>query len=176
MNTAVMSLWVSVAVVLSVYLLLFAAARRPVSLRPGRLALLLSGAVLVRVLMATCGDELLWPLDGGLTVLALAGAGVLAAIRRFWLVRVTNHELREDLVLACRGLLLGLDEPLPHMLLVSARTEHRLFLGRFGPRLQCLLLCRRPAAGKVRLLVDWLAKQYPGPVPRVRITLSGGKS
>ncbi len=36
---------------------------------------------------------------------------------------------------------------------------------------QILLLPKRDGSAKVGLLLDWLNKQYPGPLPRIRFVL-----
>jgi hypothetical protein len=169
MSAAVLVLWVAASAALAGYLLLFVATRRPVSLRLGRLALVPGSAAAVRLLLAACGDDWHQGLDMGLTVLAGVGAVGLAAGRRCWLVRTSGEEFREQLRRACGGLFLALEEPAQGLLVVKG--ESRLRLVGLARRVQGLVLCPRPEKGKVRLLLDWLAKQYPGPVPRVRITL-----
>jgi hypothetical protein len=107
---------------------------------------------------------------GGVTALALLAA------RRVWLVRETAETLREQIQTVCRGLFLAVQEARPGRLQLAARGEPALRLRRLTPRVQLLVLCRVAGPGKVALLCDWLAKQYPGPVPRVRIVLKGGDS
>jgi hypothetical protein len=169
MSAAVVVLWVVAGMVLAGYLLLFVATRRPVSLRLGRLALVPACAAAARLLLAACGNDWHQGLDVGLTVLAGVGACGLAAGRRCWLVRTSGEELRERLRQACGGLFLALEEPARGLFVVQG--EPRLRLVGLTRRVQGLVLCPRPQRGKVRLLLDWLGKQYPGPVPRVRITL-----
>ncbi len=172
----VLAAWAVLAGALAAYLLAFAL-RREVSLRPARLAVLAAAAGTARLLLTALGYPVAWPVDGGLTILLLASIVGLLAARRFWLVRATEEAVRVRIQSACGGLFLPLAEPVAGRLVVTARgQEHRLLLVRLGQELQGLVLCPRPDRGKVRLLVDWLAKQYPGPVPRVRITLAGGKS
>ncbi len=171
MSPAVMVLWLTAVVALAGYLLLFAAARRPVTLRPGRLAVGSALAGVARLLLVVCGQEVDGYLDGGLIGLTLAAAAGLALARRCWLVRTRADELREQIRRACSGLFLTLEEPAPGRLRIRAKEEQGLRLVGLGRRLQGLVLCKRPEKGKMRLLLDWLMKEYPGPVPRVRITL-----
>jgi hypothetical protein len=167
--------WVALGGVLVVYLLAFAA-RQDVSLRPGRLAMLTAAGGVARLLVVALGYRVVWPVDGGLMIAVLACTVALAAARRFWLVRATAQELREQVQAVCGGLFVAVAEPAVGRLVVTAKgQEHRLRLVALAKRLQGLVLCPRPAAGKVKLLVDWLAKQYPGPIPRIRITLKGGE-
>src|SRR5262245_41281452 len=166
--------WGITAGLTACYLLLFLLARRPVSLRPGRLAVLAGLAVGLRLVLLACGEALESPLDRALSGLALAAAVGLVLLRRAWLVRSSAAALREELGLACRGLFLDMQEPREGRIRLVGRGEHELRMIEVGKRLQVLVLGPVPGPGKVALLLNWLAKQYPGPVPRVRIVLEGG--
>jgi hypothetical protein len=158
------------------YLLLFVLARRPVALRPARLGGLLAGLAGLRLVLAAAGV----PLQGSPEVIGTAVLGgaamALALARRAWLVRATGQELREQIRTACRGLFLGVQETPVGRLQLVALGKPTIGLWRLAARVQLMVLCRAPGPGKIALLCGWLAKQYPGPVPRLRIILKGGAS
>jgi hypothetical protein len=170
------TVWVAGAVVVAGYLLLFMLARRPVTLRLGRLGWLLAALVVLRLVLAWAGLPLEgWP-EWIATVLLGLTAIALVPARRVWLVRSSPEALREQIQTACRGLFLGMEENPPGRLQLSAQGKPALLLRRLAPRIQVLVLCRVSGPGKVALLCDWLARQYPGPVPRLRFVLKGGAS
>jgi hypothetical protein len=158
------------------YVLLFVLARRPVTLRLARFGWLLASLVVLRLILAVAGVPFQGLLESIGTVLVGLVAAALLLAWRVWLVRATAEELREQIQTACRGLFLGLQEAPVGRLQLAARGEPALHLRRLAPRVQLLRLCRGAGPGKVALLCSWLAKQYPGPVPRLRISLQGGAS
>lgn len=169
-------LWAVGTSVVGGYLMLFAMARRPVTLRPARIGCLVAIFLGLRLVLAGAGVpvEGTWEVVG--MVLAGAAAAVLVLARRIWLVRTTAEELRERIRSVCRGLFLGVREAPAGRLQLASQVNLVLRLRRLAPRLQLLVLCPTAESGKVALLCGWLAKQYPGPVPRLRITLKGGAS
>jgi hypothetical protein len=166
--------WWAAAGALGGYLLLFAVARRPVSLRLSRVGAILAAAVALRLgispLVGLPEGPGEWALLAGVGLVGLA----LGLARRVWLVRATAEDLRRQIETACRGLFLGVGEKQPGRLTLTARGDPVLKVRRWTARVQGLVLCRPPGPGKVALLCAWLGKQYPGPVPRVRIVLKGG--
>jgi hypothetical protein len=169
------ALWIAGAAVVGGYVLLFLAARRPVSLRLPRLGGLLATLAVLRLALIAAGTSL----DSvgetiGTTLTGIAALALLLA-RRVWIVRATAAELREQVETVCRGLFLGA-EATPSRLQLAASGKPVLRLVKLAPRMQLLVLPRVAGPGKVALLCNWLAKQYPGPVPRVRIILKGGAS
>jgi hypothetical protein len=156
------------------YVLLFVLARRPVALRLARVGGLLAAVVGLRLALAVAGVPLRGPLEWIGTALLGVTAGTLLLARRVWLVRATAEEVRGQIQTACRGLFLGVQEAPPGRLQLATPGEPSLHLRRLAPRVQLLVRCRVAGPGKVALLCSWLAKQYPGPVPRVRIVLKGG--
>jgi hypothetical protein len=168
--------WAAGAVAAGGYLLLFVLARRPVALRPARVGGLLAGLVGLRLVLAVAGV----PLQGSPEVIGtavLGWAAVAPALApRAWLVRATGEELREQIQTACRGLFLGLEEAQAGRLRLAAPGNPTIGLWRLAARVQLMVLCRAPGPGKIALLCGWLANQYPGPVPRLRIILKGGAS
>jgi hypothetical protein len=168
--------WATAGGVVGVYVLLFILARRPVTLRFGRLGWLLATIVTLRMLEG-CTSGCLWPLPDFLATVVM---GLLAAYLvqswRVWLVRATAAELHEQIQTACRGLFLGVAEDQAGRLELAAVGKPALEMRKLTPRVQLLELCPVAGPGKVALLCDWLAKQYPGPVPRLRFTLKGGAS
>jgi hypothetical protein len=169
-----LGLWATAALLVLVYVGLFLLARQPVSLRPFRLAILLGFFVLLRLVLLWAE----WPSrpEWCLILLMVVLCGCFLGLHSYWLMRITNEEMRQQVQTACRGLFLTLEEPHPGCLVLRARTEHRLRLASLGRRLQLFVRCAHPGTGKVGLFLDWIAKQNPGPVPRVSITLKGGPS
>jgi hypothetical protein len=164
--------WVSAAGVLGGYVTLFLLARRPVTLRLGRLEWFF-----LAVLGARLGIILLgYPLETAADMV-LFGATLLAAVgcrmgSRVWLVRAKADTLREQLETACRGLFLGCAEPHPgHFAFTAKGGTWHLRMVRLGQRLLVVVLPRAVVPGKIALLVHWLSKQYPGPLPRFHINL-----
>ena len=165
------TLWAAGGVVVGGYVLLFLFARRPVTLRLARAGWLLAILVGLRLLAILAGVPLQGPLELPLTVVLGVAALALLLARRVWLVRATAEELRKQIETVCRGLFLGVQEPKPGRLQLSTRGEPALRLRKLVSRVQVLVLCRVAGPGKVALLCSWLAKNYPGPVPRIRIVL-----
>jgi hypothetical protein len=174
MRTAI--LWGSFALVVSSYLLLFVLARSPVTLRPARAGCLLAILLGLRLVLAGAGIAVEGAREMvGMMVMGVAAAA-FASAHRAWLVRATEEELRGQIQSVCRGLFLGVLEVEAGQLQLSAPGKPVLRLRRLTPRVQLLMLPRVAGQGKVALLCSWLAKQYPGPVPRLRIILKGDTS
>jgi hypothetical protein len=108
---------------------------------------------------------------------SLAGVVMLFAVSRPWivrvsLIRVTVDDFREQIGTACRGLFLRCEEEQHGRFLFTAGgSTFNLRMYSIGRRLQLVVLPPVAGHGKVTLLVSWLSKQFPGPVPRVRIIL-----
>lgn len=170
------AMWTAGAAVVCGYILLFILARRPVSLRLARMGWLLAILVGLRLVLAVTTLPLEGPLE--LTATGVVGASVVVLMlaRRVWLVRDTAEGLRGQIQTVARGLFLGVAEVKPGRLELAAREKPVLRLRSLTSRVQVLVLCRVSEPGKVALLCDWLTKQYPGPIPPVRIVLKGGGS
>jgi len=165
-------LWSSAAVALAAYLALFFLAHRPVTLRLrrlGGLALVIAG---VRLTLVPLGDSLANRTDIGLTGIALLGGVGLWLGGRVWLVRGETAVLREEVRMACDGLFLECAEPRAGLFVFTTKVgTWRLRLLALSRRMQLVVLPRVDVPSKVALLVQWLSKQYPGPVPRLHIVL-----
>jgi hypothetical protein len=164
--------WGSATGVLAVYVGLFIVTRRDVTLRPRRLGWLAVIVLGIRLALLLFGEPLETPIDVGLMGIAVAGATGLLPCARVWLFRAQAETLRQQLQTACAGLFLGLDEPMPGRFQFTAKAgTWRLRMVELSKRVQLVVLPRVAGPGKVTLLVQWLSKQYPGPVPRVHIVL-----
>jgi hypothetical protein len=165
-------LWYGAAAALAAYLAPFMLAKRPVSLRMRRLGGSALGVFLLRLLMIPLGVAMEMPVDCGLTAFCLlAGVGLWLA-ERVWLARVDEGSLREQIEAACRGLFLEYTEPQRGLFLLTARGfTWRLRLVRISRRMQLVVLPQAAELSKAALLLHWLSKQYPGPVPRLHINL-----
>jgi hypothetical protein len=151
---------------------LFLAARRPVALRLGRLSWLIGLAVVGRLVLIATGHPLTEGWDWMLTGAALLAAIGLRLAASVWLVRAEAGDLRRQIEEACRRLFLACEEPQPGRFRLTAHSEtQELRLAPVSRRLQLVRLPRSAARGKIALLVEWLSKQYPGPLPRLRRVL-----
>jgi hypothetical protein len=169
--------WGTAAGVVAIYVALFLLARREVTLRPRRLGWFAVIILGIRVAIMMFGDPLDKPVDIGLvdTVLTgfvVAGAAGLLPCGRVWLFKTEFQTLRNQLQTACSGLFLACAEPLPgHFQFTAKAGTWRLRIIGISKRVQLVVLPRVAGPGKVTLLVQWLSKQYPGPVPSVHIVL-----
>ena len=109
-------------------------------------------------------------------LLLAAGAGLLLA-GRVWIVRAPLDVLQDQVREARGRLFLTCDESSSRCwtLTCKQRTCHIRYR-RLGARFSLVLMPRASGHDKVTLLVDWLAKQYPGPVPRIHIVLKENSS
>ena len=170
-------LWWGAAVILAAYLALFLLARRPVSLRLERLEWLALVVFGLRLVLLALGRPPATYLDLSLTTLALLGTVGLGLRHPIWLARVVREELSQQIWTACRGLFLTCEEPAPGRFLLTAKDgTWQLRTWSLSRRVQVVCLPRPAGPSKVSLLVQWLSKQYPGPVPRVRIVLTRSAS
>jgi hypothetical protein len=166
--------WLVVPTLVALYMALFLL-RRGVTLRPGRLAALLVVAVVVRLLLVTCGLALEIPWEPLLGGVLLVMAGVLFTWRRAWLLRLTTSELREQIETACRGLLLPCQEIEPGRFRLTVKgASHDLWFVPLTAGVQVLVLPAVQEHNKVALLLSWIMKTFPGPTPRFRIVLKRG--
>jgi hypothetical protein len=127
----------------------------------------------VRIGLLAGGYPLASVLDQVLTGFALCAAIGLGLVARAWLVRAESATLREQIETACRGLFLQCTEAGAGDFRLTAKTGvWHLRTFALSHRMQLVLLPRPGGPGKMSLLLQWLSKQYPGPVPRVRISFN----
>lgn len=159
----------------ALYLTLFVAAARPVSVRFWRLAVAVLTVSALRAVLVIVGFA--WqpvgdPSLAAVAVLLLAGRRHLA---RLWLVRIAADDFGRQIETACRGLLLACDGPSAgRFVFTVGEVTAELRLYNMGKRLQFIVLPPIGLHGKVTLLNGWLAKQFPGPIPRIKIVLKKG--
>jgi hypothetical protein len=163
--------WWAAAVDLTAYITLFLLTRRAAALRLGRLGWLALAVAGLRLVLGLVHPPAT-PLDWGLFGTALVSGLALRLGARLWLVRAEAETLRQQIQTACRGLFLGYTEDVPgHFLLTAKAGTWPLRIMRISQRLQLVRVPHVAGSGKAALLVHWLAKQYPGPVPRIRVVL-----
>jgi len=146
--------------------------RKETSLRPRTMVSLLAFGVLVRL-------ALVWffPLHMTAIVLSvLVGLIVLghflAGIAPFH-VHASEESLRAEIDEACRRLFIQKEEPRPGELHLSAKGKTVvLVIVAQGGSFTLIFLPRVREMGKLSLFVNWLAKRYPGPIPRIRVDLT----
>jgi hypothetical protein len=154
------------------YIALFLITRREVTLRPQRLGFLAVIVLIIRLVIMVFGFPIETPVDIVLTGIVVAGAVGLLLCGRTWLFRTDSQTLRKNLQGACTGLFLNCAEPQPGRFQFTAKAETwRLHMIGITHGVQLVVLPRVVGPGKVTLLVQWLSKEYPGPVPRVHIVL-----
>jgi len=164
--------WSLFAAAVAAYLLL-AMWRNDVSLRPLRLGSFAAAAVIARLLLVPALAIGWWEWIAVAVCLIAVAAAYWA--RQSWLIHADANVFRERLDDACRGLRLEIREVTPGRLeLVERQQSSRLGMTVLLPACLLVQLPRPARPSKVALLVDWLAKQYPGPVPRIHIRLSRG--
>jgi len=163
--------WLTGAGLLAVYALLVILARRPVGLRTARLGWLVLFVAALRLLLIPVG----YPMRGTVEWIAwcgtLAAALIMKSCRRLWIVRVTADSLCEQVRWACNGLFLPCTEHERTFRLGHHGASRILTFVSLSRNWQVLVLPKRGGSAKVVLLLDWLSKQYPGPLPRIRFVL-----
>lgn len=144
---------------------------RPVGLRPARLGRLALALVGLRLVLVPAGLPVDGVAEGAALALAAALGAALCLGYRVWVVRATREALGEQVRSACRGLFLDCAGEGPGTFVLRHKeTAGRLRVVSLSHHWQVLLL-PGGASAKVALLVSWLGRQYPGPIPRVRIVL-----
>ena len=99
-------------------------------------------------------------------------AALFASIRQAFFLHARAAVLRGEFDEACRRLFLGKEEPRPGELhLIAKGMAVVLRLWAVGP-FSLVLFPRPPVAGKLLLFHDWFRKRYPGPIPRIRVSLN----
>jgi hypothetical protein len=103
--------------------------------------------------------------------LAAAACGALGAYRA-WLIRSEPDALRRALAEGLRRLLVDAAQPEKDtFVLALKRGSVMLRVRRVGPACSLLVLSGALDQPKARLLTQWIPKQFPGPGPRVRVSL-----
>ena len=165
-------LWGAAAAMALGYAGLFLLTRRPVAIRLIRVGIALAIILALRLALLVAGYtlEAAWEIAVGASALAIAMACLLA--RRVWLVRASVEEFRVRVDDGCSGLFIAWQEPTPGSFVLSAKDgTWQTRLVRLSARLQFALVRPPLGHGKLALFVQWLSKQYPGPVPMIRVIL-----
>ncbi len=171
----VISMLLGVAVL--AYLGLFVLARSAAALRLHRLGFILLALLALRMSAEAVVAKKMTSAEIIVLGAVLALAIALSTARRVWVFRVRQETLLERIRDACRRLFLTCEEPVAGHLVLKTKSEIRhLRWFSLGKRFLLVVLPRRSGRGKVELLLDWLAKQYPGPIPRIQIVLTESKS
>ena len=156
-----------------IYLALFLFSRQPATLRFGRFGWILIAMTGFRVLAVEVGDGAAETEMHVLVALLVLSVALIAA-RHVWIFRIDVENFRESIRDACRRLLLPFEESTAgsgFILMESSQVIRQLRLLMVCKGFVLVLLPYRSGRGKVELLMRWLSKQYPGPVPRIHIFL-----
>ena len=155
---------------IALYMTLFVFAAQPVSVRFSRLADMMLLVTAVRAGMILVGFPFEPTVDMSLALIAI---GLLVSRRqmdRAWLVRIPAGDVGRRIATGCHRLFLEYEEQADGRFVFTAGgTTSQLRLFAIGKRLQLILLPPSNGHAKVTLLASWLAKQFPGPVPRIKI-------
>jgi len=169
-------LWLGTGIAALMYATLFLLPRRPAAIRAGRLALLGLLVLVLRAMLLSAGYTVDTWLDASFLLLGLLGTFILALGRRMWILRTQEADLRKQINWACSRLYLPFNESATGQFLFTIQDNtYGLRVLSFTHRIQFVLLPPIAAHRKVALLVNWLSKQYPEPLPRVHITLKRRK-
>ena len=164
-------LWWGVFAASAVYGAVFILAKRPVAIRSGRLGWMLLTVFSARCFLLFVGYAIETRLDAILTGATLLSAACFRMNEKVWLIRVSADELRQELQTACRGLFLECEEKRHgRFLLQTKKNAWPMRFFTLTKRLQLIFLPHSRTQGRVSLLVSWLSKQHPGPVPRIRVS------
>jgi hypothetical protein len=163
-------IWVFAPLV--IYLCFFLLARRPTAIRISRVGQIITFLIAATWLAAMVFPKLLSPPDW-LPVLVCLGLGlVLWSLRRIWFVRLSTADYMDLATSASGRLLLPSSQSKPHEMTLESRTRKEVI--RVFPLTPRLLVTRLPSLkprDKITLLVCWLGKVLPGPLPRIKIVL-----
>ena len=158
--------------VVAAYVGLFVLARGPATLRLRRLGSMLLAVAFLRVSALVAGLNVTGRTESVLMVSILVVGLLLLAAKRIWFFRIGAGTLRAQIDAACQRLFLPMEEPMPGRLQFTTKKRVRwLHMWPLGRRFLLAALPPVPDRDKVKLLLDWLSKQYPGPIPRIRIIL-----
>jgi len=168
------ALWLMIGIYPGLIGILFALSGNPVSLRAGRLAFVVALFLLARGLLLVAGYGITGAGDG----IAFAGAGtvvlLLLLLQRYWLLRTSAEEFCSRMEFAGRGLLMETSKAAPGLVLMqTGRQQQEIWYRELLPRLLLVCLPSGRKQGKVSLLLMWLGKVYPSPIPHPRIYLKG---
>lgn len=168
-------LWGGVGLWVAAALLCFALARPNTALHTRSIGRGAVGALVVFVLLLPFDFHAFRGAEWGLCGVLLALTLLLRINWEAWLVRADVAGVEAQIAAGCEGLFIRWERlPGEGMRLTARGDEAMIRLRSLGGRLTWVILPRPSGRGKVTLLVNWLAKQYPGPFPRPRIRLQKG--
>lgn len=167
-------LWGGVALGLAVTAACFTRARPQTALHSRSVGAGAAGALLVYVVLLLLDSRSFHRAELALFVFLLLPALMLLADWELWLVRAELAAVEAQIAAGCDGLFIRWEREPGGVRLTARSVESRIHLRSVGARLTWVVLPRPRGRGKVTLLVNWLAKQYPGPFPRPRIRLQRG--
>jgi hypothetical protein len=157
---------------LLVYVVFFLLARRPTAIRCSRIGklivLLITFSTLLTFVVAGSDDPLNWPL----TISCLVAGICLWPLSQIFLVRLATDQFQELVHTGSARLLLACETTGSRHVSLTGRTRSASI--RSFPVAPRILIAVMPAAhprDKITLLIRWLPKVLPGPLPRLRIVL-----
>ena len=163
-------IWVFTPLV--VYLVLFLLARRPTAIRVSRIGQLIvlfaTGSTLLSLVIAEPGDQLNWPL----TISCLVTGICFWPLSQILLVRLTSNQFQELVQAGSARLLLSCETTSSRQLVLMGRNRTASIRSfSVAPRILFVLAPVSHPRDKITLLLRWLPKVMPGPLPRIRIAL-----
>ena len=157
---------------IAVYLAFFLLARRPTAIRVSRIGklivLLITFGTLLTFLVAGSDDPLNWPL----TISCLVTGICLWPLSQILLVRLAADQFQELIHTGSTRLLLACETTGSRHLTLTGRTRTAsIHSFAIAPRILITVMPAAHLRDKITLLVHWLPKVLPGPLPRIRIAL-----
>ena len=157
---------------LLVYVVFFLLARRPTAIRCSRIGqlivLLITFSALLTFVVTGSHDSVNWPL----TISFLLAGICLCLLSQIFLVRLTADQFQALVHTGSARLLLVCETTGARHVTLTGRS--RTATVRSFPVAPRILIAFMPVAhprDKIALLIHWLPKVLPGPLPRIRIVL-----
>jgi hypothetical protein len=166
MATATTLTWVLSPLV--VYLLFFLLAQRPTAVRCSRIGQLIVLLTSSTSLVMDFDNQASWLLSISFLVVGIC----LWSLSRISLVRLTTDQYQALIQTGSARLLLTCETTRSRHLVLTDRTRTAsIHLYPIAPRILVAVTPPAHIQDKITLLVQWLPKVLPGPLPRLRIAL-----
>ena len=156
---------------LAIYLLCFLGCRRPASIRVSRV-----GRWMIILIAVGSAIAALWPgspeIDWGITIGCSVVAIMLCPFSNLALLRISENQYRELVETGSKGLMLSCQAHQPRQIILEGRSRtSSIQVICLTRRMLVTILPRAVPRDKITLLLQWLPKVLPGPLPRIRVVL-----
>ena len=155
---------------LVIYVIFFLLARRPTAIRISRVGQIITVLIGITYLLSMVVSK--WRLDWPPLLVCLGLGLLLWSLPRTWFVRLAAADYIDLTTSACGRLLLPSSQTKPREITLESRTRNAvIYIYRLTPKLLVTRLPSPKPHDKITLLVHWLGKALPGPLPRLKIKL-----